>query len=107
MIVYQILYTDVTDHLSEYATLKAMGYRDSYFAIVVFQEAVILALLGFIPGFAIAQGLYFLAAQATNLPVVMTLSRAIAVLILTIIMCCVSGAIAVRKLSAADPADIF
>ena len=107
VIVYQILYTDVTDHLSEYATLKAMGYRDSYFAIVVFQEAVILALLGFIPGFAIAQGLYFLAAQATNLPVVMTLSRAIAVLILTIIMCCVSGAIAVRKLSAADPADIF
>ncbi|MBE9166726.1 FtsX-like permease family protein [Pleurocapsales cyanobacterium LEGE 06147] len=107
VIVYQILYTDVTDHLSEYATLKAMGYRDSYFVMVVFQEAVILALLGFIPGLAIAQGLYFLAAQATNLPILMTLNRAVLVLILTIIMCCVSGAIAVRKLSAADPADIF
>lgn len=107
VIVYQILYTDVTDHLSEYATLKAMGYRDSYFVIVVFQEAIILALLGFIPGFAIAQGLYWLAAGATNLPIVMTLNRAILVLILSIIMCCVSGAIAVKKLSAADPADIF
>jgi putative ABC transport system permease protein len=41
------------------------------------------------------------------LPIVMTLSRALTVLILTIIMCCVSGVIAVKKLSAADPADIF
>jgi putative ABC transport system permease protein len=107
VIVYQILYTDVADHLSEYATLKAMGYKDSYFIILIFQEAIILAIIGFIPGFAIAKGLYFLAAGATNLPLFMTLSRASAVLILTIIMCCVSGTIAVRKLSAADPADIF
>ncbi len=107
VIVYQILYTDVSDHLAEYATLKAMGYRDSYFVIVVFQEAIILALLGFIPGFIIAQGLYFLAAGATNLPILMTFNRAIFILILSIIMCCVSGSIAVKKLSAADPADIF
>ena len=66
VIVYQILYTDVADHLAEYATLKAMGYGDIYFIVVVFQEAVILAFLGFIPGFGIAKGLYFLAAQATN-----------------------------------------
>ncbi|GAB4242658.1 MAG: ABC transporter permease DevC [Stanieria sp.] len=107
VIVYQILYTDVADHLSEYATLKAMGYKDSYFVILIFQEAVILAFLGFIPGFAIAKGLYFLAANATALPLYMTTGRTIAVLILTIIMCCASGTIAVRKLSAADPADIF
>ncbi|MGK7950276.1 MAG: ABC transporter permease DevC [Xenococcaceae cyanobacterium] len=107
VIVYQILYTDVADHLSEYAVLKAMGYKDSYFIILVFQEAVILALLGFIPGLAIAKGLYFLAANATALPLYMTTGRAVAVLILTILMCCASGTIAVRKLSAADPADIF
>ncbi|BAU64096.1 DevC protein [Stanieria sp. NIES-3757] len=107
VIVYQILYTDVADHLSEYATLKAMGYKDSYFVILIFQEAVILALLGFIPGFAIAKSLYFLAANATALPLYMTTGRTIAVLILTIMMCCASGTIAVRKLSAADPADIF
>jgi putative ABC transport system permease protein len=107
VIVYQILYTDVANHLSEYATLKAMGYKDSYFVVLVFQEAVILAFIGFIPGFAVAKGLYFLAANATALPLFMSTSRAIAVLILTIIMCCVSGSIAVRKLSAADPADIF
>ncbi|BAZ46799.1 DevC protein [Chondrocystis sp. NIES-4102] len=107
VIVYQILYTDVTNHLSEYATLKAMGYKDGYFVVLVFTEAVVLAVLGFLPGCAIATGLYALAAGATNLPLFMTVSRAIVVLILTVIMCCISGTIAVRKLSAADPADIF
>ncbi|MEM8723500.1 MAG: ABC transporter permease DevC [Cyanobacteria bacterium P01_G01_bin.39] len=107
VIVYQILYTDVANHLSEYATLKAMGYKDSYFVVLVFQEAVILAVLGFIPGYFIATGLYSLAAGATALPLAMTANRAITVLILTIVMCCASGTVAVRKLSAADPADIF
>ena len=107
VIVYQILYTDVADHLSEYATLKAMGYRDRYFINLVFQEAIILAFIGFIPGLGIAKVLYFLTANATALPIAMTVGRAVTVLILTVIMCCVSGSIAVRKLSAADPADIF
>jgi putative ABC transport system permease protein len=107
VIVYQILYTDVTDHLPEYATVKSIGYKNGYLLIVVFQEAIILSILGYFPGFALATGLYSLTRSATNLPMIMTLSRAMSVLILTIIMCCVSGAIAVRKLQAADPADIF
>ena len=107
VIVYQILYTDVADHLPEYATLKAMGYSDMYFVTLVFQEAIILAFVGFIPGLAIAKGLYAMAAGATGLPILMTAGRALTVLILTVVMCCISGTVAVRKLSAADPADIF
>lgn len=107
VIVYQILYTDVSDHLPEYATLKAMGYKNSYLLIVVFQEALILAVLGYIPGCSLAFGLYTLTRTATNLPMVMTVERAVTVIVLTIIMCCISGTIAVRKLQAADPADIF
>ncbi|ELR98422.1 ABC transporter permease DevC [Gloeocapsa sp. PCC 73106] len=107
VIVYQILYTDVTDHLPEYATLKAMGYKDQYFVSLVFQEALILAFLGFIPGFLISNLLYYGAASGASLPIMMTLNKAVTVLILTVIMCCLSGLIAVRKLAAADPADIF
>jgi putative ABC transport system permease protein len=107
IIVYQILYSDVSDHLPEYATLKAMGYGDYYLLIVVFQEALILAILGFLPGFAISFGLYGLTKAATRLPLIMELTRVIMVLILTVIMCFVSGAIAVRRLQDADPADIF
>ncbi len=107
VIVYQILYTDVADHLSEYATLKAMGYTDLYLLIIVFQEAVILAIVGFFPGMLAAAGLYTMTRNATNLPLMMTVARASTVLLLTFIMCLVSGAIAVRKLRAADPADMF
>ncbi len=107
VIVYQILYTDVTDHLAEYATLKAMGYRNSYLLSVVFQEALILAIMGYIPGYFLAQGLYNLTRNATSLPISMTQQRGITVLCLSITMCVISGAIAVRKVQDADPADIF
>ncbi|MDJ0844087.1 ABC transporter permease DevC [Crocosphaera sp.] len=107
VIVYQILYTDVADHLPEYATLKAMGYTDFYLLTVVFQEAIILGIIGFIPGVSFSMLMYYNAAKATGLPIMMVTSRAITVLILTILMCCISGIIAVGKLRAADPADIF
>jgi len=107
VIVYQILYTDVADHLPEYATLKAMGYKNSYLLMVVFQEAIILSILGYFPGLIVSVGLYNLTRGATNLPMLMSFSRSATVLIMTIVMCCISGAIAVRKLEAADPADIF
>jgi putative ABC transport system permease protein len=107
IIVYQVLSTDVSDHLAEYATFKAMGYRSMYLLSIVFEEALILSILGFIPGVGISFSLYNLTRKATNLPMYMTLSRAMMVLILTLIMCLISGTIATRKLQSADPADIF
>ena len=107
VIVYQILYSEVSDHLPEYATLKAIGYTQNYLLFVIFKEALILACLGYMPGFAFAIFQYKMASDATLLPIVMTGSRAVLVLILTILMCSISGVIAVRKLRSADPADIF
>ena len=107
VIVYQILYSDVTEHLPEYATLKAMGFRDRYLLMVVFQESLILAAFGFIPGTLIALGIYRLTYIATLLPMAMDLGRVIFVFVLTLIMCAVSATIAVRKLQTADPADIY
>ncbi|MBD1915172.1 MULTISPECIES: ABC transporter permease DevC [Cyanophyceae] len=107
VIVYQILYTDVSSHLAEYATLKAMGYKNSYLLNVVFQEAIILAVLGYIPGFLLSVLLYELTQEATFLPLAMGFSRAFFVLVLSLLMCVVSGAIAIRRLRQADPAEIF
>lgn len=107
VIVYQILYSEVTEHLAEYATLKAIGYTQRYLLIVILQEAFILAVIGYMPGWAFTMFLYKAAKDATLLPVFMSFDRAFTVLILTILMCFISGAIAVRKLRAADPADIF
>jgi putative ABC transport system permease protein len=107
VVVYQILYTDVTENLREYATLKAIGYKHHYFLFLVFQEAFILAILGYIPGFLVASGLYHLAKQATLLPIMMTQERILLVFSLTLLMCFLAGVIAIQKLQAADPADIF
>lgn len=107
VIVYQILYSDVSDHLAEYATLKAMGYRHSYLLKLVFQESAILATLGYIPGFAISQLLYSVARTATRLPISMNFNQAVIVFCLTLLMCIISGLVAVQKLQSIDPADIF
>jgi putative ABC transport system permease protein len=107
VIVYQILYSDVSDHLPEYATLKAMGFSDRYLLAVLFQQALLLAVLGFIPSFFLALGLYQITYAATLLPIAMNTERAVTVLVLTIFMCTGSGAIAMGKLRSADPADIF
>lgn len=107
VIVYQILFADISDHLAEYATLKAMGYTNWYLFAVVFQEATILAVLGYIPGLLISLGLYHLTESATLLPMRMGVNLALMVLALTVGMCGVSGAIALRKVRSADPADVF
>ena len=107
VVVYQILYSNVSEHLPEYATLKAMGYRHKYLLSMVLQQALFIAIFGYIPGFLISVIQYEFAKGATLLPIAMTLERAIFVLGATIIMCFISGATAVGKLRAADPADIF
>lgn len=109
VIVYQIIYTDISDHYAEYATLKAMGYRGRYLFTVVLQEAIILALMGYVPGYLFSFGLYELTTRATSgaLPMSMNLGRAIFVLILTFIMCCLSALVSVRKVMTADPAEVF
>jgi len=107
IIVYQILFADVCDHLSEYATLKAIGYSEVSISGVVVQQAVILAVLGYLPGLTLCLWLYRAAGLATRLPLHMTLSRALVVLALTVAMCSASALTALRKLRSADPADIF
>ncbi len=107
IIVYQILFADVSDHLQEYATLKAMGYTNGFLFKVVLQEAVILAVLGFLPGLGVSLLLFEMAGEATRLPLEMDLSLGLFVLGLTVVMCAVSGSIALRKIRSADPAEIF
>ncbi len=107
VIVYQVLSTDVADHLREYATFKAMGYGQPFFLGIIFEEAIILAVFGFIPGFLVSIGLYAALVTLTGLPVSMDAGRAILVFLGTLTACSVSGAIATRRLANADPADLF
>ena len=107
VIVYQVLYTDVSDHLPEYATLMAMGYRLSHLLGVVVREGFYLAAMGYVPAYMAGEGLYWFVRDATKLPVGMDLSRALTVLVMILVMCMLSSFLAMRRLIDADPAEIF
>ena len=107
VIVYQILYTDISDHLSEYATLKAIGYSNFELSLIILQQAILLAILAYIPSFFVALGLYKITFIATNLPIQMTLTRAVFVFCATGVMCISSGLISLRKVIEASPGDLF
>jgi putative ABC transport system permease protein len=107
VIVYQILHSDVSDHLPEYATLMAMGYRLSSLLGVVAREGLLLAILGFVPAWLAGQGLYMVVRSGTRLPVYMQPERSLLVFVLILAMCMASAGLAMRKLGDADPAEIF
>jgi putative ABC transport system permease protein len=107
IIVYQILFADVSEHLNEYATLRAIGYKNRFVTGIVLQQAAILAVLGYLPGLGVAWWLYGKAAGATNLPLYVTQDRAVTVFLMTLTMCAISGLLAVRKVRRLDPAEVF
>jgi putative ABC transport system permease protein len=107
IIVYQILFADVSEHLSEYATLRALGYPNRFISAIVIQQALILGVLGYIPGVLAVAWLYDKAATATSLPLYVTTDRAITVFAMTLSMCAISALLALRKVRRLDPADVF
>jgi putative ABC transport system permease protein len=107
VICYQILSSDVADHLAEYATLRAIGYPGRYLNLVVFQEGLLLALGGFLPGLALSAVMYWYLHAETGLPLRLTVWRAAYIFVLTVAMCSVSAWLALRKAREADPAEVF
>ena len=107
IVVYQILHTDVTNHLPQYATMKAIGFTDNFLLRLVLKQALYLSALGYVPGSLLAIGFYQVMRAGTGIPIKPTLERGVFLLVLTILMCFLSGALATRKLRAADPADVF
>ena len=107
MICYQILYSDLSDHLSQYATLKAMGYKNTYLIIVTLQYAVFCGLIGFLPAWVLSVLLFYVIGGIALLPMHMTVTISLSAFLLTVGMCLLSGIFAVRRVLAADPAEVF
>ena len=107
IICYQILFTSIHDSMSEFATLKAMGYPNRYFVGLVIRQSIYLSLTGFIPALIFSYGMFRLIEIFVGLPMLLTLPRIGLVLALTVLMCLISGLLALRKLINADPASLF
>ncbi len=106
-ICYQVLFSEISDRLGEFATLKAMGYTNQWLLRVVVAEAVFLALLGYGVGFALSQVAFRAIHESTGLPMMLKPGDAAEILALALAMCTLSGILAARKLIAVDPADLY
>jgi len=96
VVVYQILYSDVTDLLPEYATLLALGYRLKSLFFGVAREGVLLALFGYLPAYFSGQLLYSVIRNSTKLPIIMDADKTILIFVLVLVMCMGSAAVAMR-----------
>ncbi|WP_445633347.1 FtsX-like permease family protein [Nostoc sp. DSM 114161] len=106
-ILYQILYVKVTHNLANYATLKALGLSQKSIIAVVFQEAIILVIAGYIPGIIASYIAYDYLIKVTKIFIKMTLETALFVLGLVCIICLISAALSLLKVKDADPVDVF
>ncbi|MEL6172162.1 MAG: ABC transporter permease [Pseudomonadota bacterium] len=84
-----------------------MGYRNRFFSGVILEQAAILGLAGFVPGALLANMLYGMISGATGLPMVMDRDRLAFVLFGTLLACGLSGLMAARRLSSAQPAELY
>jgi len=106
-ILYQILASEMNNRISEFATLKALGYPPRTIYSAGLQQGLIYALLAYGPAFLLATGLYRVARQLSGFPVYMDASRAALVLGLALIMCAIAAVLSLWKIRNADPASLF
>jgi putative ABC transport system permease protein len=107
VILNQTLSAQITRHLPQYATLKAMGYTDGYLGGVVATLAIILSTISYVPAVALSVTIYWIVRRATLLPIEMTVVRMFAVLAIAWGMSALSVLLALRVLRRADPAELL
>ncbi len=104
---YQLLYNEVGDHLPQYATLKAMGFSDTFLRHLILEQSVVLAAAGFAAGLVLAICADALIAWETRLPVRVDNGSGLLVCLMTLGMCILAGWLAIRRVAAADPAALY
>jgi putative ABC transport system permease protein len=107
VVLFQILSTDIRNHLPLYATLRAMGYSEQRLTRYVLEQAWIYAVLGFGPALLASLVAFPLIQSATNLPIFITPGLVGGLLVLSLLMCSFSALISARRLRRADPAELF
>jgi putative ABC transport system permease protein len=107
VVIYQVLATDIRDHITEYATLKAMGHTNGFLSRVVVTQAIIYALAAYLPAVLIGAGLYRATEALANIPMRLTPANLLLVLALTLGASLVSAFLTLNKVRAAEPAELF
>ncbi len=107
VILNQTLTTQITRQLPQYATLKAMGYTNRQLGGIVVTIAAALSTISYIPAVFLSILIYWIIRKSTPLPIEMTWTRMMAVLLVAWSMSAISALISLRVLRRADPVELF
>ena len=107
VILYQILFQIISKYLRDYATMKAIGFSTFALKSIVLKAALLLAVIGYLPGLGLSFYMYSVLTEATSLQFVMSFDVSVLVLLAICFICFISALFAIRKLKDADPADLF
>ncbi len=107
LISYQIIYTDLSDRLPQYATLKGIGYENAYLVGSVLRQSLLTGLAGYVPAWLLCLAVYRIIGEIALLPLHLTAQLTLISLALTLGMCVLAGGVAARRVIATDPAEIF
>jgi putative ABC transport system permease protein len=107
IICYQILFNEISDNMPQYATVKAVGFSKAFLTSLVMQQAVLLAIFGYLPGLGFGALLYYFLEHSTSILMFISWPRGLLIFVLTLFMCVASGLLAVQKVLRADPAEVF
>ncbi|OGT79181.1 MAG: hypothetical protein A3H91_09750 [Gammaproteobacteria bacterium RIFCSPLOWO2_02_FULL_61_13] len=107
IICHQLLFNEIQDHLRQFATLKAIGYQARHLYLIVTSEALLLSVLGFLPGLAATFALYRAIEQLSEIVMHLSPGRILFILFLTLLMGAASAALALKQVIRLDPADLF
>ena len=107
IICHQLLFNEIQDHLPQFATLKAIGYQARHLYLLVTSEALLLSMLGFLPGLAASMGLYRIVERLSEIVMHLSPGRILFVLCLTLLMGVASAALALKQVIRLDPAELY
>jgi putative ABC transport system permease protein len=106
IVVAQTLYTSTTEHLGEFATVKAIGGRDRIIYGVILEQASIAACLGYLLGTGATLALVPILARI-DMPLVVRPDQAALIFAGTLALCLLASAWSFRRIANIDPAIVF
>lgn len=106
LIVGQTIYNSTMEHIKEFGTLKAIGASNFEIYKIIFSQAVINALLGYVVSLVITMVTVRLY-DAIGMVLVVRWWVNLAVLALTLVMCSTAAFVSIRRIKKIDPAILF
>lgn len=107
IILLQVISTDIVNRMKEFATLKAMGFGPDFVFGVGLLQALLLAAAAFAVAAVISTGLLGIVTAVTHLPTGSIVYLVGITFLIVLTMTVLSVAFVVRRISNADPAELY